>query len=503
MNRETLGSNTGEADQYNTKSQLVPIELMFNNDNNNENNNSHNNNTPGHNNNDNTSDQQQRMEEGIHWAFLPPAPVIIDEERSTSSNTHDNSNNNNNNSTIEKMSKRILEDIIPREFPPTAPLRDSDLDQQCPELRSNEILEGNIYIFSPSVALSIRSTQGTTTPVYNTTPTTETTTLHHRTAGLNAENSTRRDPSSNHTTNARETISRVSLPRSSKTKALEQIRAMTNSLPSDAREIPHSQMPNVELRIGQSTIEGAGTGLFLMSGPQPDGTAHAGDRLGTYEGARYTDPEDLDRMRSSQVVSDYLYEAIDPFTDTTVIVDATPPFSCYGRYANDGLDEFEANSILEFDEEGEVILTALTTIEPGAELFLSYGVDYWADQARYDSLPLLTQQRIKKAYPDIDRHLRGTAALRDAFGIVLAPPPLRAGVVGASSIPSTRKRTKKVRTPAPISSTSSRDSSRNRAASSTPPVASESPSPSGTTATSRLPSHSMTLARQPSYSATH
>jgi len=74
-------------------------------------------------------------------------------------------------------------------------------------------------------------------------------------------------------------------------------------------------------------------------------------------------------MRSSQVVSDYLYEATDPFTDTTVIVDATPPFSCYGRYANDGLDEFEANSILEFDEEGEVILTALTTIEPGAELF--------------------------------------------------------------------------------------------------------------------------------------
>ena len=61
-----------------------------------------------------------------------------------------------------------------------------------------------------------------------------------------------------------------------------------------------------------------------MSGPQLDGTARARDRLGTYEGARYTEPEDLDRMRSSQVVSDYLYEATDPFTDTTVIVDATP-----------------------------------------------------------------------------------------------------------------------------------------------------------------------------------
>jgi len=66
---------------------------------------------------------------------------------------------------------------------------------------------------------------------------------------------------------------------------------MTNSLPDDAREIPHSQMPNVQLRIGQSTIEGAGTGLFLMSGPQSDGTARARDRLGTYEGARYTEPD--------------------------------------------------------------------------------------------------------------------------------------------------------------------------------------------------------------------
>ena len=368
-------------------------------------------------------------------------------------------------------------------------------DDIVPSLKSNEIIEGNIYIFSPSVIWSLGSNLGTTTTVPNTATTTEYTAPHHRNTDITStgplqssshqhdefrptgdsslENSTGRDlPSTTHTTTARETISRVCLPRSSKTKALEQIRAMTITLPEDAREIPHSQMPNVQLRIGQSTIEGAGTGLFLMSGPQPDGTAHAGDRLGTYEGTRYTEPSDLDRMRSSQVVSDYLYEAIDPFTNTTVIVDATPPFSCYGRYANDGLDEFEANSTLEFDEEGEVILTALTTIEPGAELFLSYGVDYWADQARYESLPLLTQQRIKKAYPDIDRHLRGTAALRDAFGIVLAPPPLRAGVVGASSISSSRKRTKKVRTPTPLSSTSShRDPPRNRAAPpTTPPV---------------------------------
>jgi hypothetical protein len=43
MNREPSGSNTGEADQYNSKSQNVPVIFMSDNDNN-----SHNNNNNGH-----------------------------------------------------------------------------------------------------------------------------------------------------------------------------------------------------------------------------------------------------------------------------------------------------------------------------------------------------------------------------------------------------------------------------------------------------------------------
>jgi len=40
--------------------------------------------------------------------------------------------------------------------------------------------------------------------------------------------------------------------------------------------------------------------------------------------------------------------------------------------------------------------------------------------------------------------------LSDAFGIVIAPPPLRPGVVGANSITSSsRKRTRKISTPSP------------------------------------------------------
>jgi len=72
--------------------------------------------------------------------------------------------------------------------------------------------------------------------------------------------------------------------------------------------------------MARSTIENAGTGLFQLHGPQPDGSARAGDLLGTYEGDRYTDPADIERLHSPQVESDYLYEATDPHTGITDII---------------------------------------------------------------------------------------------------------------------------------------------------------------------------------------
>jgi len=66
-------------------------------------------------------------------------------------------------------------------------------------------------------------------------------------------------------------------PRAAKSKALEiflQARQQ-NALPDDAREIPIRQFSNVQLRIARSTIENAGTGLFLLQGPHPDGLARA------------------------------------------------------------------------------------------------------------------------------------------------------------------------------------------------------------------------------------
>jgi len=130
-------------------------------------------------------------------------------------------------------------------------------------------------------------------------------------------------------------------PRAAKSKALEILQARHDTLPADAREISFRQLSNVQLRIARSTIETTGTGLFLLQRPHLDGSARAGSILGTYDGVRHTDPNKIEWLRSPQVESDYLFKATDPHTGTTAIIDASASFSCYGRYANDGLEKGE------------------------------------------------------------------------------------------------------------------------------------------------------------------
>ena len=77
MNRETSGSNTGEADQYNSKSQNVPVIFISDNDNN-----SHNNNNGHHDidNNNNNSLRNQLIEEGMNCPLLPLTSAVLDED---------------------------------------------------------------------------------------------------------------------------------------------------------------------------------------------------------------------------------------------------------------------------------------------------------------------------------------------------------------------------------------------------------------------------------------
>jgi len=159
--------------------------------------------------------------------------------------------------------------MIPSEFLPSAPLTDTYDDYSILiGLRIHERLEENSSIFSPSNALSLRKNLETNNAKDTTLTTTTADAIRHKnsdeistpsllstlckldeltpTAYNRLEETPSPDlPSTTHINISRKGSSRVCPPRSSKTKALEEISAMTNSLPDDAREILQGQLPNL------------------------------------------------------------------------------------------------------------------------------------------------------------------------------------------------------------------------------------------------------------------
>ena len=182
--------------------------------------------------------------------------------------------------------------------------------------------------------------------------------------------------------------SRTSLHRVSKSKAITAINALTSATPPNAYRIPSIvDCPSVEVSIAESTLEDAGLGLFLTMGPSADGSAPPGTLLATYSGVTFTSPADRARVTSRAYKSDYLFEGLNPFTNTITIIDASNPRSGYGRYSNDSATFAEANAEFVFGEDGNVYLRALTTIPRNGEIFVNYGSHYWTDPDRWPQLP--------------------------------------------------------------------------------------------------------------------
>jgi hypothetical protein len=125
------------------------------------------------------------------------------------------------------------------------------------------------------------------------------------------------------------------------------------------------------LKVVESTIQGAGYGLFL-SIPK----LKAGGMITSYEGVR---------LSKAQVLvsnSDYIYETYKG--GRTLYIDAEAEDSCYGRFINDPRDDTLVNAkvILKGDR---LVVIATTDIHEGDEIFIDYGVEYWADKV--DKLP--------------------------------------------------------------------------------------------------------------------
>lgn len=140
-----------------------------------------------------------------------------------------------------------------------------------------------------------------------------------------------------------------------------------------------------KVQVRQSMLGAhAGYGLYAMK----KFTAH--EELCSYEGVEVT-PEQL---RSGQGKGrDYIASAItDHKTQAMKYIDAEQFYSCYGRFANDPLDDHLVNAKIIWNG-SRMVLVAWKDIAPGDEIYISYHPDYWEDKLDKLSPELQERQR--------------------------------------------------------------------------------------------------------------
>jgi len=133
-------------------------------------------------------------------------------------------------------------------------------------------------------------------------------------------------------------------------------------------------------------------------GPSADRSAPPGTLLATYSDITLTSLDDRARVTSRAYKLDYLFEGLNPFTNTITIIDASNPRSGYGRYSNDSATFAEANAEFVFGNDGTVYLRALTTIPRNGEIFVNYGGHYWTDPDQWPHLSVSLHLAILQYY---------------------------------------------------------------------------------------------------------
>lgn len=122
-----------------------------------------------------------------------------------------------------------------------------------------------------------------------------------------------------------------------------------------------------QLEVRKSKLKGAGKGLFTKV-LIPKGT-----RIVEYKGKVTTWAE----ASSGKAFNGYIY-----YVNKNHVIDAKPYPKALARYANDarGLSRVEGisnNSKYVVDEDNRVYIEAFRNIQPGDEIFVGYGKEYW------------------------------------------------------------------------------------------------------------------------------
>jgi hypothetical protein len=145
-------------------------------------------------------------------------------------------------------------------------------------------------------------------------------------------------------------------------------------LTSQLESLPLAGKGQVQVR--KSLLgEEAGHGLFAIK------KFKKADELCSYEGVEVSQDQ-IDEGYG--VGRDYIAAAlVDHKTRTMMYIDAEQFYSCYGRFANDPMDDHLVNAKIVWNGT-KMVLVAWRPIEPGDEIYVSYEPEYW--DSRVDTL---------------------------------------------------------------------------------------------------------------------
>ena len=142
------------------------------------------------------------------------------------------------------------------------------------------------------------------------------------------------------------------------------------------------------VEIKESKISGAGQGLFAKK------KIKKGDFICWYYGV-YVDRASVE---NGYYESDYLLT----LRGQDLVIDASDPLSCYGRYINDSLSMKKTNSsFVSYENTYSAGVKAIKDIKKGDEIYISYGIEFWEEPSRKNKLSQNDREYIEENNDEI------------------------------------------------------------------------------------------------------
>ena len=104
-----------------------------------------------------------------------------------------------------------------------------------------------------------------------------------------------------------------------------------------------------------------------------------------------------DQLRQGYGNRDYIASAVKDHSkpDELTYIDGEALLSCYGRFAQDCIDDHLVNAKILF-RKGKMVLVAMDNLKVGDEIYISYGLGYW--RSRLDFLDPTLRERLEPKY---------------------------------------------------------------------------------------------------------